>query len=32
MVCLNYTDFEFSLYRMMVKIVNFLLGLMKLKN
>jgi len=24
MVCLNCTDFEFSLYRMMVKIVNFL--------
>jgi len=32
MVCLSSTDFEFSLYKMMVKIVNFLSGLMKLKN
>lgn len=32
MVCLNCTDFKFSLYKMMVKIVNFLSGLMKLKN
>jgi len=32
MVCLNWTDFEFFLYRMMVKIVNFLCRFMKLKN
>jgi hypothetical protein len=32
MACLPFTDSKFSLYRMMLKIINFLSGLMKLEN
>jgi len=32
MVCLTSTDSEFSLYMMMLKVVNILSRLMKLKN